>query len=259
MNGSAATKGEVSEGEQLKGTSSMEALPLLLDEIDLFMAGRRVLESLSLEIRPRESLAILGPNGAGKTMLLRVCHGLLRPTQGIVKWNNPTVAARPQTQAMVFQHPLMLRRTVQKNVEFAMRTCSIPRPEFDIRLYNALELAGLATLIDQQATRLSGGEKQRLVLARCCAISPEVIFLDEPTAHLDPAATRKIEHMVSRIRQQGSAIVMVTHDLGQARRLADRIVFMHHGRIIEDTPAEQFFDTPDSAEARAFVLGNLLA
>lgn len=233
-------------------------MPLTLKSIGLALNSKQLLHDVSIHFNKLESTLILGPNGAGKTMLLRICHGLIKPGNGKIEWSNPQRASQPDAQAMVFQHPVMLRRSVRKNIEYAMAVCNVGPIFREERMQQALELSGLSALADRPATRLSGGEKQRLALARCNAIQPEVLFLDEPTAHLDPAATRQIEHMIDEIKKNGCTVIMVTHDLGQAKRLADRILFMHHGRILEDARTTEFFATPKTSEGRAFVSGQLL-
>jgi tungstate transport system ATP-binding protein len=159
---------------------------------------------------------------------------------------------------MVFQRPVLLRRSVFANVTYALALRGTRGPARKARADAALERFGLASLAGRSARVLSGGEQQRLALARAWAVEPEVLFLDEPTASLDPAATRAVEEALAAFRDAGTKIVMTTHDLGQARRLADEIVFLHRGRVIERSPAKTFFDAPASAEGRAFLKGELL-
>lgn len=233
-------------------------MPLSLHGVCLDINNNTVLHQISIQFDGLQSTLILGPNGAGKTMLLGICHGLIKASNGCVIWNNQRRAAAPDAQAMVFQQPVMLRRSVRENIEYAMQVCNVATAAQPARLENALDLSGLIELVERPATKLSGGEKQRLALARCTAINPQVLFLDEPTAHLDPTATRQIEHMINTLRNNGCCVIMATHDLGQAKRLADRILFMHHGRVLEDTKTADFFATPSTAEGRAFVTGQLL-
>ena len=233
-------------------------LPLVLQDVSYRVSGKALLSDVNLKIERNSPTLILGPNGAGKTILLRICHGLLKPTTGSVKWCNPDIARTASAQTMVFQRPIMLRRTVRKNIEYAMRVCGIDPRARPHQLEEALAVSGLERLAERRATLLSGGEQQRLALARCVAINPQVLFLDEPTSHLDPSATRKIESMIVAMREAGTQIVMVTHDLGQAERLSDQIIFMFGGKIIETTPSTEFFVKPRSMEARAFIKGDLL-
>jgi tungstate transport system ATP-binding protein len=201
---------------------------------------------------------ILGPNGAGKSLLLRLCHGLIQPTAGRVRWRGVNGAALRLRQAMVFQRPVMLRRSAAGNIGFALKLRGVGRRERQARVAEVLARTGLASLAHAHARVLSGGEQQRLALARAWALEPEVLFLDEPTASLDPAATRAIEELVASIHHSGTKIVMTTHDLGQARRLADEVLFLNHGRLVEAGPAARFFARPATREAAAFLKGELM-
>ena len=163
----------------------------------------------------------------------------------------------PAPAAMVFQRPVMLRRSVAGNVAFALKLRGKNREQRRHKVGEMLAVTGLAHLAHQPARVLSGGEQQRLALARAWALDPEVLFLDEPTASLDPASTRSVEELIDAIHHGGTKIVMTTHDLGQARRLADEILFLYHGRLIEVGPAEQFFAKPATQEAIAFLRGEL--
>ena len=230
-------------------------LPLVLDGVSFAARGNAIIRDVSLELRPRSCTMILGPNGAGKSVLLRLCHGLLRPTAGEVRWSGP----QPEKhQAMVFQRPVMLRRSAAGNIRYALKRAGVGRADRARRALEALQDVGLAALAERPARVLSGGEQQRVALARAWALRPDVLFLDEPTASLDPAATRAIEEIIATIRDSGTKVIMTTHDLGQARRLADDVVFLHRGRLIEHTPAADFFEHPASPEAAAYLRGELL-
>ena len=234
-------------------------LPLVLDGV-AFAAGNggarvAILDGISLTLDAGPRTVILGPNGAGKSVLLRLCHGLLRPTAGAIEWRGPRNGRRPD--AMVFQRPVMLRRSVRGNVEYGLKLAGIGRAARRAVALERLGAVGLAHLAGRAARRLSGGEQQRVALARAWALDPAVLFLDEPTANLDPTATRMVEAIVLAMHAAGTKIVMTTHDLGQARRLADEIVFLHRGRIVERAPAADFFAAPRSAEAAAFLRGEL--
>ena len=233
------------------------ALPLRLDDVSLKLRGTPVIDGLSFQIEKGRRTVLLGPNGAGKSLTLRLCHGLLRPTSGTVAWLGPARAERGR-HAMVFQRPVLLRRSAAANVVHALAVAGTPRAQRRVRAGEALERFGLAAFADRPARTLSGGEQQRLAIARAWALSPEILFLDEPTAALDPAATRAVEAMVAACHEDGMTIVMSTHDLGQARRLADDILFLHHGRLHEAGAAETFFSGPRTAEAKAFLGGDLL-
>jgi tungstate transport system ATP-binding protein len=233
----------------------MSILPLRLDDVSFAAGGRSLVDGVSLRLEAGPRTIVLGPNGAGKSLLLRLCHGLLAPTSGRVAWSG---ADAPRRQAMVFQRPVLLRRSARANVAYALSLRGIGGAARGQRADAALERFGLAPLAARNARVLSGGEQQRLALARAWAVRPEVLFLDEPTASLDPAATRAVEEALAAFAEHEVKIVMTTHDLGQARRLADEIVFLHKGRVVERSPAHSFFSAPASPEARAFLQGDLL-
>jgi tungstate transport system ATP-binding protein len=233
-------------------------LPLRLEGVAYAAGGQTLIGGLSFELGAGSRTLVLGPNGSGKSLLLRLCHGLIAPTEGQVRWLGPAASAARERQAMVFQRPVLLRRSALANVTYGLALRHVPRRERRERALEALQMSGLAPLAQRPARVLSGGEQQRLALARAWALRPEVLFLDEPTASLDPAAMRAVEAVIAAIHAAGSKIVMTTHDLGQARRLADEVLFLHRGRLLEHTPAERFFAAPGSAEARAFLRGELL-
>jgi tungstate transport system ATP-binding protein len=234
-------------------------LPLVLERVSFEAGGQRLIDDLSLTLDAAARTVVLGPNGAGKSLLLRLCHGLIRPTAGRIRWACDDPARLRRQQAFVFQRPVLLRRSAVANVAYALAVAGVPYAERRRRAVAALEQVGLAPLADRPARVLSGGEQQRLALARAWALAPKVLFLDEPTANLDPAATRAIEAVIAAMAEAGVKIVMTTHDLGQARRHADEIVFLHKGRLIERVDAARFFARPSTPEARAFVAGELLA
>ncbi len=233
-------------------------LPLRLESIGFIAGGARLIDGISAVLAAGPRTVILGPNGAGKSLLLRICHGLLAPSEGRVLWSGPGLgeAWLQRRQAMVFQHPMLLRRSTRANITYALALAGVPRRARAEQAEQALARLGLAGLGDRPARVLSGGERQRLALARAWALRPEVLFLDEPTASLDPAATRTVEAALAEF--QDTKIIMTTHDLGQARRLADEIIFLHRGRLLEQRPAAEFFAQPQSPEARAYVAGDLL-
>lgn len=228
-------------------------LPLETDGLGFAAGALRILSGVTLRIEAGAPTIILGANGAGKSVLLRLLHGLLPPSEGRVTWSGSEPSRR---QAMVFQRPVLLRRSALANVLYPLRLAGVP--DRAARALEALDLVGLSALAERPARRLSGGEQQRLALARAAATRPEVLFLDEPCASLDPAATRAVEEIVGRLAARGTKIVMTTHDLGQARRLAGDVVFLHAGRVREHTPAAAFFAGPATAEASAFLRGELL-
>jgi tungstate transport system ATP-binding protein len=232
-------------------------LPLQLEEIVFAAGGRRIIDGISLTLEAVARTVIVGPNGAGKSVLLRLCHGLLQPTSGTVRWSAPELPYTPRRQAMVFQRPVLLRRSALANVAYALRVAGVPRGHREERAREALRSVGLEALARRPARVLSGGEQQRLALARVWALRPEILFLDEPTASLDPGATQEIERVIGAMHAAGTKIVMVTHNLGQARRLGDEILFLHQGRLLERAPADRFFKQPASTEAAQFLEGEL--
>jgi tungstate transport system ATP-binding protein len=229
-------------------------LPLRAEGLGFAAGGLRILSDVSLTIEAGGPTIVIGPNGAGKSVLLRLLHGLLAPSEGRVTWAGQ--AAR--RQAMVFQRPVLLRRSVLANAVYPLGLTGVARAEREARARDALALVGLGELADRPARRLSGGEQQRLALARAAALHPEVLFLDEPCASLDPAATKAVEEIVATLAARGTKIVMTTHDLGQARRLAGEVVFVHRGRVAEHAPAAAFFAQPATPEAAAFLRGELV-
>lgn len=232
-------------------------LPLRLERVEYRVDGVRVIDDVSIEFAAGPRTIILGPNGAGKSLLLRLCHGLIAPSAGRIVWNSVEPPGARRRQAMVFQRPMMLRRSAVANVRYALASARFPHEEHAERALAALDRVGLAAAADRPARALSGGEQQRLALARAWAIRPEVLFLDEPTANLDPSAVQEIEAVIDAMHADGTKIVMVTHHLGQAHRLGDEILFMHRGRIVERSGADRFFHAPDSREAAEFIRGEL--
>lgn len=224
----------------------------------LELRGTRLLDGVDATIRSGRRTVILGANGAGKSLLLRVMHGLVRPSGGEVLWHGrPLDKAARRAQAMVFQRPVMLRRSVLANLRFALAVRGIGRAERRERARAALADAGLEALADRPARVLSGGEQQRLAIARALAAEPEILFLDEPTASLDPAATDAVETLIAEANARGIAIVLVTHDRGQARRVGQDALFMHAGRVVEGGDVARLLETPRSAPARAWTEGRL--
>ena len=232
-------------------------LPIEFNGVTVAAGPVTILDRLTLTLAPGAPSVLVGPNGSGKSTLLRVAMGLLEPTRGRISWGG-LENVPPLKRAIVFQRPAMLRRSAAANIRFALRAAGIPRAEHARRVSELLELVGLGSLADRAARRLSGGEQQRLALARALARDPSVLFLDEPTASLDPTATKAVEDIIRAVSQRNIKVVMATHDLGEARRLAGDIVMLHRGRVVESGPAASFLDTPQTAEARAFLAGELL-
>ena len=221
--------------------------------------GRTLIDHIDLSLRPGAPTLILGPNGAGKSLLLRPMPGPLTPHSGENLWRGGANSLETRRrQAMVFQDPVMLRRSAKANIVHALKLRRVPREQRSARAAQALETSGLAHLAGSPARRMSGGEQQRLAMARALALEPEIIFLDEPTASLDPASVKAIENLIADTQGRGVKIVLVTHDVGQARRLGGEIVFLNKGRITETGPAAAFFRKPESRAARQFLAGEIV-
>jgi tungstate transport system ATP-binding protein len=240
---------------------SASHLPLRLEGVGYAADGAVLLADVTLRLEPGRRTVVLGPNGAGKSLLLRLCHGLLGPTAGRIRCNGGAAGVGPAQrarQAMVFQRPVHLGRSAVGNLVYALKARGAPRRGRRERALAALERFGLAALADRPARVLSGGEQQRLALARAWLLEPELLLLDEPTSALDPAAAKAVEAAVADFARAGVAIVMTTHDLGQARRHADEVAFLARGRLVEHAAAADFFAGPRTPEARAFLAGELV-
>lgn len=220
--------------------------------------GGRPVDGVDIDVRAGASVAVMGANGAGKSLLLRLLHGLIAPAAGEVRWRgDPLDRAARRAQAMVFQRPVMLRRSVRANLRFALAARGIAGAERAARQEEAVERARLGGLAHRPARVLSAGEQQRLAVARALACAPDLLFLDEPTASLDPASTQAVEALIREAREGGVATVTVTHDAGQARRLADDLVFLDAGRVAEAGSTTQVLDAPRSEPVRAWLEGRL--
>lgn len=230
-------------------------LPICISDLRLTKGDRALLQGVNLRIDEPGITVIMGPNGAGKSMLLRCLHGLIAPDQGAISLGSLTVAASRDQQAMVFQRPVLLRRTVLQNLAFVAPGVAKSDPR---RLVQALESVNLAERAGQPARMLSGGEQQRLALARALLSDPELLILDEATASLDPASVLLIESLVKAQSIQGTKVILVSHDQSQAGRLADDVVFMSHGQVTEHNPANRFFTSPRTREAKAYLAGEIL-
>ncbi len=229
--------------------------PLRLRGLRFQPNGRTVLDGVDLELGDEGITLLLGPNGAGKSVLLRTLCGLVEPSGGAIDWGGG-----PQPDfgvTMVFQHPMVLRASVLENVAVALKPHGVARQERARRAAAVLARVGLGGREGDSARHLSGGEKQRLALARAWITAPKLLLLDEPTASLDPSATAEVERIVREIRTDGTRILMATHNLGQATRLGDDVVFMSAGRVREHAPVQRFFARPASEEARLFIQGEL--
>ncbi len=240
----------------------MATEPLLsLRAVSFRPNGRTVLDAVGFEWNEEVRVcALIGPNGSGKSVLLRTAHGLLEPDEGEVRFEGrppPGDGLAFEGQALVFQHPSLFRGTVLENLLLVPDPPGRPRSERRERALGMLDRVGLRSLAGAPALKLSGGERQRLALARAWLTEPRLMLLDEPTASLDPSATEQVEQLIGDIRASGCRVLLVSHNLGQAARLADEVVFIHQGRLLERQRAAAFFDCPRTSEARHFLQGAL--
>lgn len=225
-----------------------------LNAVEVRRRDQRLLGPIDHELAPEGITMVLGPNGAGKTTFLRVLHGVERLSGGHLSWAN----GAPPKQAYVFQSPIMLRRSVRNNLAYPLQLLNRPKLEIDEKVTYWAAQIGLGDELERYAPRLSGGEKQKLALARALIRNPEVLFLDEPCANLDASSTREIETLLLVAKTAGTRIIMATHHMGQARRLADDVIFLLKGRVHDYGPAPDIFDTPDRPETSAFFKGDLV-
>jgi tungstate transport system ATP-binding protein len=237
--------------------AAVPLLPLHLSNVSYEAGGKRLIDNVSLTLEHGPRTVILGPNGAGKSVLLRLLHGLLRPTSGEVQFYGPGSINGRRRQAMVFQRPVVLRRSALANVTYGLMLAGMRRGERLRAAEAALDRVGLLHLAARPARVLSGGELQRLALARAWALQPDLLLLDEPTANLDPSATQAIESAIQAMHEAGTKIVIVTHNLGQVHRLGDEVIFLAAGRVVEQSPVTRFLHSPASAEAAAFIKGEM--
>jgi len=238
-------------------TSRVESLlPLEVVGLSYFAGGEKLLDDINLTIESAGISVIMGPNGAGKSLFLRLVHGMLTPGCGEIRWRRKSLdLAVRRHQALVFQKPVLMRRSVAANLDFVLK----PRGgDYRQRRDQLLRQAGLSAQRDRPARLLSGGEQQKLALARALSTEPLVLMLDEPCASIDAASTLQIEDRLLQVRKRGVKILLVTHDIGQARRLADDVVFMHNGRVLEYSTAPEFFEAPSSPEAKAYLEGRIV-
>lgn len=238
-------------------TQSRTILPLQLSGACVFIRGKRIIGPIDMALEGRGITVVMGPNGAGKTTLLRLMHGMERLAAGSRAWSVSEAEAR-QRQAFVFQTPILMRRSVRDNLAYPLLVHGMTRQAARDRAAEWLPRIELQDAAMRSATHLSGGEKQKLALARALIREPEVLFLDEPCSNLDGRAMREIEAMLQIAHEAGTRIVMATHDLGQARRLASDVVFLYRGQLHESGPADAFFETPQTPEARAFLNGDIV-
>ncbi|MFI5318619.1 MAG: energy-coupling factor ABC transporter ATP-binding protein [Myxococcota bacterium] len=234
-------------------------LPLAFDDVSFSTPERALLHGVSFRCEAGGISVLLGPNGAGKSLVLRLASGLLTPSSGAIRWVGASADGASTARAIVLQRPVLLRRSVSANVAYPLARRGVARAQRAARAARALEATRLAAHAQRPARTLSVGEQQRVAMACAWACDPEVLLLDEPAAALDPSETRELERAISAMRDEGRKIVMSTHDLAQARRLASEVLFLHGGRLLEQTPAPEFFARPRSDAGRRFLAGELLA
>ena len=220
--------------------------------------AQAALRDISLQLHRGDRIALVGANGSGKTSLLRLLNGLLRPSGGqrVLPLAGP--GGRAPVTAMLFQRPFLLNFSVRRNLQLALWLAGVPGAERAARTDAALARVGLQALADRPARALSGGQQQRLALARAWGVQPDILFLDEPTASLDPSAKREVEDLIDEFGRAGMALVMSTHNLGQAKRLASRVLYLDAGRLLCDLSTDDFFSRTNlPAEAAQFLKGEL--
>lgn len=219
--------------------------------------GKVLVGPVDLDLDGRGTCVVIGPNGSGKTSFLRMLHGAARLGKGEITWACPTEEARHH-QAFVFQRPVMLRRSVEDNIAYPLLSHGANRVDARARARDWAGRVGLGEMLERHAPVLSGGEQQKLALARALIAEPKLLFLDEPCAALDGRATREIEEILVAAKASGTRLILSTHDMGQARRLADEVVFLLHGKVHETGPSADFFEHPRTMQARAFLNGDIV-
>ena len=228
--------------------------PLTLHQVLVRRRGKTVIGPTDLVLQPEGPTIIVGPNGSGKTTLLRVMHGIERITSGTVTWAHND----PSQHAFVFQSPIVLRRSVAENLAYPLRLIKAPKADINKKVDHWLDRIGLHDMQQTPAMRLSGGERQKLAIARALIRKPQVLFLDEPCANLDGHATREIETLLEGVSASGTRLVMATHDMGQARRLARDLVFMLDGKVHETCNKDVAFEQAATKELTSFLKGDIV-
>ena len=238
--------------------SQSHMLPLIVDHVSYLVDSKTIIKDVSFALDDLGLTILLGPNGAGKSSLLKLCHGLLPLSSGSIRWGDVDPQTARRKQAMVFQRPVLLRRSAAENVDHVLKLRGASSVERARVIEQSLEWAGLTGVADTQARKLSGGEQQSLTIARAWAMDPEVLLLDEPTANLDPAATRRVEDLIRSFAADGRKVIMATHNIAQAHRLADEVLFLNQGHLLEHATAEEFMRGPSNPLAARFIAGELV-
>jgi tungstate transport system ATP-binding protein len=234
-----------------------ELFPLIVEQATVRRRGKVLVGPVDLRLEGQGATIVIGPNGAGKTSLLKMLHGIVRLNEGSLRWACPREEAEKR-QAFVFQTPVMMRRTVVENIAYPLRLIGVPRKEARVRAADWARRINLGDALERQAMLLSGGERQKLALARALIREPKVLFLDEPCASLDGRATREIEEILAEAARAGTRLIMSTHNMGQAQRLADDVILVIGGRIHEFSPAAEFFAGPQTPQGAAFLRGDIV-
>ena len=238
--------------------SNHQFLPLITKDLTYEVNESKLIKGINLEVNSDGSTILLGHNGSGKSLLLKLLHGVIAPSSGQVTWNNITPTTNQYWRTFLLQTPTFFKQTVQYNIEFVLRIAGIPAKEHKTRCQQALEICGLANISRRNTHSLSGGELQKLSLARAWVVKPRVVLLDEPTVALDPPSVLGFENIIQQFKNSGTKVIITTHDLAQAKRLADEIIFIDAGKVIEKSQADKFFSGPQSNQAQNFISGELV-
>ncbi len=240
---------------RIKPEKNINCLPISIKDLSLILDERKILSSLNLSINSDDVTVIMGPNGAGKSIFLKILNGILTPTSGCITWNNKKQFSDTlNTQAFVFQKPILLRRSVIANLDYMDSVLGYKKKISKDRL---LEIVQLKKQKNQPARMLSLGEQQRLSLVRSLMLRPNLLLLDEPTANLDPASTKIIEDIILNLKMMGIKIIFVTHNILQAKRIADEIIFLNEGKMVEHLNKQEFFSNSKSIEVQNYLNGIL--
>ncbi len=240
---------------RIKPEKNINCLPIYIKDLSLILDERKILSSLNLSINSDDVTVIMGPNGAGKSIFLKILNGILTPTSGYITWNNKKQFSDTiNTQAFVFQKPILLRRSVIANLDYMDSVLGNKKKISKDRL---LEIVQLKKQKNQPARMLSLGEQQRLSLIRSLMLRPNLLLLDEPTANLDPASTKIIEDIILNLKMMGIKIIFVTHNILQAKRIADEIIFLNEGKMVEHLNKQEFFSNSKSIEVQNYLNGIL--
>ena len=235
---------------------SKSLTPIVISNLSLLLGKTKILDKIKCNIYNETIIAVLGPNGAGKSLFLKTINGLTPVESGKIKFNSKEINYQIRKEiALVVQKPTLLRRTVLENMQFVLEK---KNKLSNLQIMNHLQRVGLDTFKDKPARLLSGGEQQRLSLARALLINPSLLLLDEPTANLDPYSLNLIEEIILDENKKGKTIILTTHDMGQAKRLAKEILFFNKGKLLEQTKAINFFKKPKTKEAQSYIDGKIL-